>query len=110
MAYDKELAARVRKALAPYTGVVEIKMFGGLCFTVRGNMCCGVLNDDLVLRVSPESAARCLTEPHARPMDFTGRPMKNFLYIGPRGCANPRSLKKWLKRGIDFATSLPPKA
>lgn len=108
MAYDEKLAARVRKALSGHKAVAEIRMFGGLCWTLRGNMCCGVLKQDLVLRVEPEKAARYLAEPHARPMDFTGRPMKNFLYVGPKGCAGS-GLGKWLKRSIAFALSLPPK-
>ncbi len=110
MAYDEKVAARVRKVLTRYKAVTEIKMFGGLCFTLRGNMCCGVLNDDLVLRVNPAAAAKYLTEPHVRPMDFTGKPMKNFLYISPRGCKTAPSLRKWIKRSADFALSLPSKA
>ncbi len=110
MAYDDKLAARVRKTLARHKAVAEIKMFGGLCFTLRGNMCCGVLKDNLVLRVAPEAAAKYLAEPHVRPMDFTGRPMKNFLYVGPGGHRSAPSLRKWIKRAADFALSLPPKA
>jgi hypothetical protein len=113
MAYDEKLATRIRKALVAYKGVDEIKMFGGLCFTIRGNMCCGVSGkskDNLILRVAPEAAAKYLSEPHVRPMDFTGRPMKNFLYIGPKGYKTASSLRKWIKRAVDFASHLPPKA
>lgn len=110
MAYDEKLAARVRKALSRYKAVAEIKMFGGLCFTLRGNMCCGVLKDDLVLRVAPEAAAKYLAEPNVRPMNFTGRPMKNFLYVGPKGYASAAALRKWIKRSVGFALSLPSKA
>ena len=110
MAYDENLAARVRKVLARRKAVAEIRMFGGLCFTLGGNMCCGVLKDDLVLRVAPVAATKYLAEPHVRPMDFTGRPMKNFLYVGHDGCKTASSLQKWIKRAADFASSLPPKA
>ena len=110
MSYDERLAERVRKEMSRYKAVAEIKMFGGLCFTVRGHMCCGVLKNDLVLRVSPESAVKCLAEPHVRPMDFTGRPMKNFLYVAPKALATAPALRKWIKRGADHALSLPPKA
>lgn len=110
MAYNQKLATRIRKALSRHKALTEIKMFGGLCFTIRGNMCCGVLNDDLVLRVAPEAAAKYLAEPHVRPMDFTGRPMKNFLYVGPGGTRSAPALKKWVKRAAEFALSLPPKA
>lgn len=110
MAYEEKLAARVRKLMAKYKAVAEIRMFGGLCFTLRGNMSCGVLRNDLVLRVAPEAAPKHLAEPHVRPMDFTGRPMKNFLYVGPKGYASAAALRKWIKRSVDFALSLPPKA
>ena len=110
MAYNETLAVRVRKALARYKAVSEIKMFGGLCWTIRGNMACGVLKDDLVLRVDPDKAAAYLKDPHARPMDFTGRPMKNFLYISSKGCATAAGLKKWVGRSVDYALSLKPKA
>ena len=110
MAYNETLATRVRKVLARHKAVAEIKMFGGLCFTLRGNMCCGVLKNDLVLRVSPEAATKYLAEPHVRPMDFTGRPMKNFLYVGPGGHGSAPSLRRWIKRAANFALSLPSKA
>lgn len=110
MAYDEKLAARVRRLLARHKALAEIKMFGGLCWTIRGNMACGVLKDDLVLRVAPEKAAAYLKEPHARPMDFTGRPMKNFLFVSSRACATAAGLKKWVGRSVDYALTLKPKA
>lgn len=110
MAYDEKLAARVRKQLARYKALAEIKMFGGLCWTIRGNMACGVLKDDLVLRVDPEMASAYLKEPHARPMDFTGRPMKNFLFVSSKACVTPAGLKKWVGRSVDYALTLKPKA
>ncbi len=110
MAFDEKLAARVRKLLARHKALTEIKMFGGLCWTIRGNMACGVLNEDLVLRVNPEKAAAYLKEPHARPMDFTGRPMKNFLYVSAEACATSAGLAKWVERSVEHALSLKPKA
>lgn len=110
MSYNEALATRVRRALSRHKALTEIKMFGGLCWTIRGNMACGVLKDDLVLRVDPDKAAAYLREPHARPMDFTGRPMKNFLYVSPKGCATPAGLKKWVRRSVEYALSLKPKA
>lgn len=110
MAYDEKLAARVRKQLARYKALAEIKMFGGLCWTIRGNMACGVLKNDLVLRLDPGKAEDYLKEPHARPMDFTGRPMKNFLFVSSKACATPAGLKKWVGRSADYALSLKPKA
>ena len=110
MSYDETLASRVRRILGRHKALAEIKMFGGLCWTIRGNMACGVLKDDLVLRVDPEKAASYLKEPHARPMDFTGRPMKNFLFVSLKGCATPAGLKKWVGRSVDYALTLRPKA
>jgi TfoX/Sxy family transcriptional regulator of competence genes len=109
MAYDEKLAARVRRALARRKGLTEKKMFGGISFMVGGNMCCGVVNDDLVLRVSPEDYEKALAEPHARPMDFTGRPLRGFVYIGPDGYRADKALSKWLKRAVGFTASLPRK-
>jgi TfoX/Sxy family transcriptional regulator of competence genes len=110
MAYNERLATRVRRILARHKALAEIKMFGGLCWTIRGNMACGVLKDDLVIRVNPDSALKYLREPHARPMDFTGRPMKNFLYVSMDACKTPSGLKKWVGRSVEYALSLKPKA
>ena len=79
MAYDKDLAGRVRTALAEQPVVDEKPMFGGLSFMVRGHMCCGVVKDDLVVRVGADGQGEALAQPGARPMDFTGRPMKSRL-------------------------------
>jgi len=72
MAYDEKLAERVREQLSPTAGISEKKMFGGLCFLLRGNMCCGILKDGLVLRLQPGRAEILLQRPHTHPMDFTG--------------------------------------
>lgn len=106
MAYDAKLAERVRVALGDLPEVREISMMGGLCFTHRGNMCCGVLKDDVVLRVSPGHYEALLTKPGARPMDFTGRPMRGFLFVGPKGQGR---LDSWLKLAVEFVKTLPPK-
>ncbi len=108
MPFDQELAQRVRAILG--VKAKEIRMFGGLCFTLRGNMCCGVLKDDLVLRVDPARHAELLEKPYARPMDFTKRPMKGFLFVGPGGTRTAKDLKIWIQRGFEYASSLPPKA
>jgi TfoX/Sxy family transcriptional regulator of competence genes len=109
MPYDEKLADRVRGVLARQEGLTEKKMFGGLSFMLRGNMCCGVVRDDLMVRVGPKQHEEALAEPYARPMDFTGRPLKGMVYVGPEGYCSEESLAKWVKRGVDFATSLPPK-
>lgn len=84
-------------------------MFGGLCFTVNGNMCFGIIGDDLVVRVGPDGYADALTRSGAREMDFNGKPMRGWVYVAPEFVKARRSLAEWLDRGLDFAESLPAK-
>lgn len=107
MAYDEKLAARVRKTLARHKAVAEIKMFGGLCITLRGNMCCGILKSDLMVRVDPSRYKEVLALPHSRPMNFTGKPMKGFVFVGPAGTKTDVMLRRWIKRSMDFVSTLP---
>ncbi len=109
MAYDENLVSRIRAALAPRNDVSERKMFGGVAFMVGGNMCCGVNGGDLMLRLGKEGAAAALAEPHAREMDFTGRPMKSMIYVGPEGTGADADLGAWIARAVKFAESLPAK-
>jgi len=109
MAYDEDLAARVRSELASRGDVTERKMFGGLAFMVGGNMCCGVTGGDLMLRLGADGADAALDEPHARPMDFTGRPMAGFVFVAAEGTATSSDLQRWVDRAVQFAASLPPK-
>lgn len=109
MAYDEQLAARVRKLLKRRKGYSERKMFGGICFMLHGNMCCGVTHSDLMLRLGPERAPQALKQPHTREMDFTGRPMKGMVYVEPAGYEDDYDLKSWVTQSAAFASSLPPK-
>ena len=109
MAYDEALAERVRAALASRDGIVEKKMFGGVAFMIRGHMSCGVVNETFMVRVDPEREGALLREPGARPMDFTGKPMRGFLYVEGIGLAGA-ALRRWVKRAADFAESRPPKS
>ena len=84
-------------------------MFGGIAFMLNGNMCCGVINDDLMVRVGPDGFEDALARPHARPMDFTGRPMKGFVFVGPEGTRTESTVEQWILRGVAFAGSLPAK-
>ena len=84
-------------------------MFGGIGFMVHGNMCCGVVNDDLMVRVGPGGHEASLALPHARPMDFTGRPMKGFVFVGPGGIEDNGVLAEWIGGGVTYARSLPKK-
>ena len=109
MGFDQDLADRVRRVLEKIDGVSEKKMFGGLCFLVNGNMALGLVNEDLMIRIGPESYEKMLAQPNVRKMDFTGKPLKGFLYVGAKGTDSDKDLKKWVSKGIEFAMSLPPK-
>ena len=87
----------------------EQKMFGGLCFMLDGNMACGILGSELVVRVGLENLDDALSRPHSRPFDMTGRPMRSFVYVAAGGLATDAELAEWAGRGIAYATSLPPK-
>ena len=109
MAYDEGMAERVRILLAERTDVAEKKMFGGLSFMLRGNMCCGVLQEDLLVRVGPDRHEEALAQPSARPMEFTGRSMKGMVFVDPDGLESDEELSDWVERGVEFALSLPAK-
>lgn len=109
MAFDEELAARVRRQLAGREAVTEKRMFGGLAFLVRGNMCCGVVGEELMVRVGADEYPAALEQPHAREMDFTGRALRGFVYVSPAGIAADRDLAAWVGRGASFAETLPAK-
>ena len=110
MAFSEPLADRIRVALARRRGVSEKRMFGGVAFLVNGHMFCGVNKDDLVVRVGPEAWATALSRKHARPMDFTGKPLNGYVYVAPLGVRTAASLKAWLEHGLRFARTLPPKS
>ena len=109
MAYDEGLAHRIREVLGDDPDLIEKKMFGGVGFMLRGNMACGVNQDDLIVRVGPEQYETELARPHARPFDFTGRPMTGWVMVGPEGYQEDQELADWVERGLRFAASLPPK-
>ena len=106
MAYDEQLARRVRTALRSRRGVTEKKMFGGLCFLAGSRMFCGIVKDELMVRVGPERYDEALRKPHVRQMDFTGRPMKGYVFVGPAACKSARALSAWLARGAGFVAKL----
>ena len=109
MAYDEDLADRVRAFFAGLSGTREQRMFGGLCFMLNGNMACGILGSELVVRVGRENLDDALARPHSRPFDMTGRLMRNFVYVAAQGIAEDAGLAEWTGRGIAYAESLPPK-
>jgi hypothetical protein len=109
MAYDEQLAERVRDLLSVRDGFSERKMFGGIGFMLGGNMACGVSGDELMVRLEPGDAEQALAEEHVRVFDMTGRPMKGWILVGPEATAADDDLAGWVDAGADFAASLPPK-
>lgn len=109
MAYDERLADRIRELIGAVDGVEERRMFGGLCFLVHGNMCCGVLGDRLVLRLGEAAARRALEQDHTAVMDFTGRPSRTMIYVSAPGFATESDLSRWIERALSYAGGLPPK-
>ena len=109
MAYDEGLAQRVTEALADQPDLIEKRMFGGVGFMFQGNMACGVLGEDLIVRVGPDGYEAALARPHAHVFDFSGRPMRGWVTVGPAGYEADDDLQTWLQQGVEFALSLPPK-
>jgi hypothetical protein len=109
MPFEELLASRIRQHVDGDTLMSERKMFGGLCFMTGGNMCFGVVGDDLMVRVGPDHWGESLEMPFVREMDFTGRSMKGMVYVSSEGLGEDRTLHHWLEAGLDYASSLPPK-
>ncbi len=109
MAYNEGTAERIRTILADRRVVQERKMFGGLAFMVRGHMCCGVVDDTLMARVGPDHYVTALGQSHVREMDFTGKPMKGFVYVDPLVFESDELLRYWVGLCKQFVASLPPR-
>ena len=109
MSYNENLAKRVRAELENHKAIAEIKMFGGLCFTLRGHMIVGVLKEDLMVRLPKEDDEEILKEPCVRPMDFTGRRMRGLYFVRPMGIKTRSALKKLIVRCSAYVARLPPK-
>ena len=109
MAYDEDLAERVRDLLSARSEVSERKMFGGIAFMVAGNMACGVLGEELIVRLGDEEGEKALAEDGIRPFDFTGKAMRSIVYVSPELTADDTGLAEWVDAGAGHASSLPPK-
>ena len=109
MAYDEALAERVRNAIGDRPEITERKMFGGLAFMAGGNMFIGVMSGQLMCRVGAEAHDAAMARPGASLMDFTGRPMKGYVYVGSPGIDDDAGLEEWVEETYAFATSLPSK-
>ena len=110
MAYDESLAQRVRETLRLRRGVTERKMFGGIAFMLRGHMFVGISGRSLMARVGPQNHERAMAKTGVREMDFTGRPMRGYVFVGPQGLKSRADLKRWVDLCADFVASLPAKA
>ena len=110
MAYDEDLANRIRELIAMETGLTEKKMFGGLAFLIDGNMSVGVSGQGgLMVRVDPAETDALVLKPHARPFEMRGRAMQGWLRVDAEGVGTKRQLEPWVRRGVAYARSLPPK-
>jgi TfoX/Sxy family transcriptional regulator of competence genes len=106
MAFDERLAERIRAVLDARSDVDERRMFGGICFLVAGKMACGVMGDELLVRVEPADAAALESEPGARRADMAGRPMKGWLLVAPEATADDGDLERWVRRGEARASAV----
>lgn len=109
MAYDKSLELRIETLITAWPDVEKKRMFGGVCYLLHGNICCGIWQDLLIVRTTPEQAGILLQGEHVRPFDVTGRPMKGWLMVALPGLTADAALQAWLETGRDFALTLPPK-
>lgn len=106
MPYNEKLAERIRQAVGPRADVTEKKMFGGIAFLLNGKMFAGIVKDDLMVRVGPERYEAALAEAHVRPMDFTGKPMNGYVFVGSGGARTEKAIRKWVDRGVEFVAIL----
>jgi len=110
MAYDEELANRIRELIAGESGVSEQRMFGGLAFLIGGNMSVAASGQGgLMVRVEPDETDALVAKPHARPFVMRGREMKGWLRVDDEGVQTKRQLEPWVRRGVAYARSLPAK-
>ncbi len=110
MAFDPGLAERLRAVLAAAgASPIEKKMFGGLSFMVGGNMCCGVMGEDLVVRVGPDGAGSALAESATRPFDMGRGPSASMVVVAPAGLATDKALARWVHQALTFVATLPAK-
>jgi TfoX/Sxy family transcriptional regulator of competence genes len=107
MPYNEQLAERVREILQVDEGIIEKKMFGGVAFMLNDRMFCGIVKDDLMVRCLDQRYNDLLENLNCRPMDFTGKPMRGFLYVSIDALVSHKQLRNWLDIGIEFAVQSP---
>lgn len=104
MGYSEELALRIRESIKLFPeAFTEKKMFGGLSFLYKGKMTIGIIKDELIVRVIGNKMENILKNPYVRPMDFTNRPMKEFVFVSKHGFDNQETLLKWIELGLEHA-------
>ena len=108
MAVDEDLVERMRAALAGAGAVREVKMFGGMCFMLNGNMVAGASKQGLLVRVGKDRHGEALARPGAKPMEMKGRPMEGYVFVDPAP-RDARALRGWLDLAVAFVNTLPPK-
>jgi hypothetical protein len=109
VAYDKGLAQRVREILEDEPGFDEKNMFGGICFLLFGNMVCGIIKDDLIVRIGTDKYAEMLKMPHTRKFDLTGKPMIGWVMVLSAALDSDEELNNWVQKAMSFVQILPPK-
>jgi TfoX/Sxy family transcriptional regulator of competence genes len=109
MAFDENLAERIRLALARRKNIEEKKMFGGISFLLNRNMLVGVWKDALIVRLGPDDGDEALREPHVKPFDITGKAMKGWVMVAAEGVADEDAVKEWVQRAVKFVGRLPAK-
>lgn len=109
MAFDEGLAQRIRENLTGLTKFEEKKMFGGISFLHNGKMICGVIKNDLIVRVGPDKYDELMKKPYTKEFDFTGRPMTGWIVVTPKAIEKEKQLSNWIEHGLNYAKSLPAK-
>ena len=110
MAFDEHLAKRIHGLVVTCKGLSEKQMFGGLAFLLNGNMSCGIHRDELIVRIDPAATDSALSEPGTRVFDITSRPMKGWLLVNASAIKDETALAEWVRRGVDYAATLPTKS
>jgi TfoX/Sxy family transcriptional regulator of competence genes len=109
MAFNADLAERVRTAVKTRKGITEKRMFGGLCLLLNGNLLVAIWNDSLIVRLGVAQAEEVQHDPYVGPMDLTGRPMKGWIMVAPVGVASDQQVRTWVRKAIEFVKTLVPK-
>jgi hypothetical protein len=109
MGFDDRLAQRIRKELGSRKGISEKRMFGGLAFLLNGNMCCGVHQRELIVRLDADRTELALAQPHTRIFDLSGRPMQGWILVAAAGLEDDDMLAKWINVAVNYVSALPGK-